>query len=252
MTHTAETVQLKESTLQAFSAHVDVAESNMEKSLRGEEPFLWSDEDEKRAKRVARGEAVAELLSGARPVPVPDGLIHDWVGSVLIPGATVKQTLAVIQDYNNHKLIYQPEVMDSKLLHKRGNDFEIYLRLLKKKLLTVVLDTDHSVRYWPVDSTRWCCNSRTTRICEVEHAGQPGETVRPADSGYGFLWRLYSYWRFAERDGDVTAQCRAISLTRDVPAALRWIVEPIIRNLPKEALVRTLEATRRAVAEKGQ
>jgi hypothetical protein len=64
---------------------------------------------------------------------------------------------------------------------------------------------------------------------------------------YGFLWRLYSYWRFQERHGGVFIECRAISLTRDVPFGLGWIFEPIIQKLPKESLINTLEATRRAL-----
>jgi len=45
----------------------------------------------------------------------------------------------------------------------------------------------------------------------------------------------------------VTVECRAISLTRDVPLGLGWIVEPIIKNLPRDSLVNTLKATRRAL-----
>jgi hypothetical protein len=37
-------------------------------------------------------------------------------------------------------------------------------------------------------------------------------------------------------------------LTRDVPSALAWIIEPIILKLPRESLKATLEATRRALS----
>jgi len=61
------------------------------------------------------------------------------------------------------------------------------------------------------------------------------------------MWRLYSYWRFAgEKDG-VVVECRAISLTRDIPYGLGFIIEPIIKNLPRESLVNTLTATRNAL-----
>jgi hypothetical protein len=43
-------------------------------------------------------------------------------------------------------------------------------------------------------------------------------------------------------------ECRAISLTRDVPQGLGWIIEPIIDKLPRESLVATLEATRKALS----
>ena len=162
-------------------------------------------------------------------------------------GATVEETLALVQDYDNHKNIYKPEVLDSKLISHDGNDFQIFLRLLKKKIITVVLDTDHDVHYLPVDSKRWFCRSYTTRIAEVEDPGTPKEKVLPPDTGYGFLWRLYSYWRFQERDGGVYVECRAISLTRDIPLGLGWIIEPIIRKLPRESLINTLKATRDAL-----
>ena len=111
----------------------------------------------------------------------------------------------------------------------------------------MVLDTDHEVHYRPVDLSRWAWRSYTTRIAEVENAGSLGERILQPDTGYGFLWRLYSYWRFEERDAGVVVECRAISLTRDVPFGLEWAIEPIIQNLPNESLINTLEATRQAL-----
>jgi hypothetical protein len=248
MARTADPVHLKVETLLAFQDYIRKAEAGMEQTLGGNGLFLWSDGSVERARQVREGQTIAELWFGERPVKVPDGLIHDWIGAISIPGTTIAQTLAKIQDYPHHKDIYKPEVIDSKLVSRSGDDFEIYLRLLKKKVITVVLDTDHHVHYFSVDSTRWCCHSYTTRISEVEEAGKPAERMLTPDSGYGFLWRLYSYWRFLERDGGVCVECRAISLTRDVPKGLAWIIEPIIRKLPRESLIRTLQATRRAIS----
>ena len=166
---------------------------------------------------------------------------------VFVPGPTGEAALALVQDYENHKEIYKPDVLGSKLISHDGNDFKIFLRLLKKKIITVVLDTDHDVHYQSLDSKRWFCRSYTTRIAEVEDPGTPKERVLQPDTGYGFLWRLYSYWRFQEKDGGVYVECRAISLTRDIPLGLGWIIEPIIRKLPRESLINTLKATRAAL-----
>jgi hypothetical protein len=247
MAQAAATIQLSEDTLLAFAEYIEKAEAAMERSLR-DGPFLWSDASVERARQVREGKILAEFWSGQHPIKVPDGLVHDWIAAVNIPGATLAQTLAMIQDYDNHKNIYKPEVIDSKLVRHRGNDFQIYLRLLKKKILTVVLDTDHDVHYSEVDAARWCCRSYTTRIAEVEDFGKPAERTLPPDAGYGFLWRLDSYWRFHERDGGMDAECRAISLSRDIPKGLGWIIEPIVGKLPRESLVNTLEATRRGLA----
>lgn len=247
MAQTVKPVQLSLRTREAFDAYIHNAEREMEQTLHGTEPFLWSQRPPKIAEEIARGQVVAEFWSGRGPVKVPNGLIHDWIAAAFIRDSTIREIFALIQHYDNHKNIYKPEVIDSKLIGRHDDDFQIYLRLLKKKVITVVLDTNHEVQYRPVDRTRWVCNSHTTRIAEVENAGRQDERVLEPDTGYGFLWRLYSYWRFEERDGGVVVECRAISLTRDVPFGLGWAIEPIIRKLPKESLINTLEATRQAL-----
>jgi hypothetical protein len=257
MAETAKPMQLKRETLEAFEDYIRVAEAQMKQTLRGPRPFLWSDDNPVRGALLRKGAVLAELWPGAGnsagrkidgPKKVPDGLIHDWIGAVFVPGRTVQQALALVQDYDNHQVIYQPEVIDSKLLRHKGNHFQVYMRLLKKKIITVVLDTEHDVHYIQLNGTRWFCLSHTTLIAEVEDAGTANEKVSPPDTGYGFLWRLYSYWRFEQRDGGVYIECRAISLTRDIPFALTLIIKPIVRNLPKESLINTLKATRQALS----
>ncbi|MGA2456433.1 MAG: hypothetical protein ABSF85_02485 [Terriglobales bacterium] len=247
MAQTAKSVQLKAQTVGAFDEYIREAEAEMEQTLHGRSPFLWSDVSSERAQLVRGGQVVAQFWAGQGPVKVPNGLIHDWIGAAFIPATNLKKTLALVQDYDKHKNIYKPDVIASRLISHQNNDFKIYLRLLKKKIMTVVLDTDHDVHYRPLDRTRWTCCSYTTRIAEVEKAGTPRETVLPPDTGYGFLWRLYSYWKFQEREGGVCVECRAISLSRDVPLGLGWIIEPIIQKLPQESLINTLEDTRQAL-----
>jgi hypothetical protein len=250
MAQTVSVVQLKQETLDAFLSYIAEAEKEMVPTLNGSAPFLWSDEDTDRARRVRKGNVPAQLWAGQSPVHVPDGLIHDWIGAAFISGTTVGETLARVQDYDNHKSIYQPEVMDSRLISHHGHDYNIFLRLLKKKIITVVLNTCHEVHYQQVREGQWFCRSYTTSIAEVEDAGTPKETALPPDTGYGFLWRLYSYWRFMEEEKGVIIECRAISLSRDVPYGLGWIVEPIIKNLPRESLINTLKATRQALTSR--
>lgn len=252
MAQGAKQTALKPQTLRSFEAYVRKADAEMEPIRLERRSFLWSDASSERTRQIQKGQIVAQFWSGQEPVKVPDGLIHDWIGAAFVPDTNLKKTLALIQDYDNHKNIYTPGVMDSKLISHRNDDFQIYLRLLKKKIITVIFDTDHRVHYDSLDPTRSVCCSHTTRIAEVENAGSPKETVSPPDTGYGFLWRLNSYWRFQERDGGVCVECRAISLTRDIPSGLAWIIKPIIQNLPKESLIQTLDATRRGLHAKAK
>lgn len=241
--------ELSSKTIEAFRAYVCRAEAEMDETEKGSTSFLWSDLNTARTRDVSNGNIVAQFWSGKRPTEVPNGLIHDWIAAALIPDSTIQKVLAVMQDYDNHKNIYKPEVIDSRLIRRTDNDFQIYLRLLKKKVITVVLDTDHDVHYRQAEHGRWICRSYTTRIAEVENAGRSDEGILKPDNGYGFLWRLHSYWRFEERDDGVVVECRAMSLTRDVPFGLGWAIEPIIEKLPKESLIQTLEATRQAIRD---
>jgi hypothetical protein len=248
MAETVKAVQLKPETLDAFEAYVRQAEAEMQPTLTGTGTFLWSDPAPERAKQVREGKIVAETWLGKGPVQVPDGLVHDLIGAAFAPGAVIRDAVALLQDYDSYPNIYKPEVMQSKVIGRQGDDFQVFLRLLKKKIITVVIDTDHSVHYEALSPTRWTCRSYSTRICEVEDAGKKNEKVLPADAGFGFLWRLYSYWRIEERDGGVYLECRAISLTRDIPKALALIINPIVGKLPRESLANTLKATRQGLA----
>ena len=244
MAQTVEPIRLNSETSEAFQAYVVKEETAMRDGM---DPFLWIDAEPKRAAEIAQGKVLAQFWSGSKPVHVPQGLIHDWIGAAFIPSANIAQVITTVQDYDNHKALYRPDVMDSKLLAADGNDFKIFLRFLKKKVISVVLDTEHDVRYSQISATRWTCCSHTSRISEVQNAGAKDEKILPPDTGHGFLWRLNSYWKFEEQAGGVSIECRAISLTRDVPTGLAWIIDPIIRKLPMESLIHTLKATRKAL-----
>jgi hypothetical protein len=48
----------------------------------------------------------------------------------------------------------------------------------------------------------------------------------------------------------VYVQLEAISLTRDIPTGLGWLISPFISSIPKESLVFTLARTREALVDK--
>jgi hypothetical protein len=238
-------VELQPATVQAFERYIQTAESKLDQRVNTP-AFLWMEGDPSRKSHAQRGEAVVEPMSGNGDTAVPDGLVHDWVGAVFVRGATLQKVIAMFEDYNNAKNIYKPEVVDSKTLDHSGNDFKVYMRLLKKQVVTVVLDTTHDVRYVPVDPAHWYSRSYSSRIAEVENPGKSSERELPPGHDHGFLWRLNSYWRFAERDGGVYVECEAVSLTRDVPVGLGWLINPIIRSLPRQSLENTLRSAQKA------
>lgn len=244
----AQAGKLQPETIQAFNKYVKAAEEMMQKSLEGEQSFLWIDREDPQVRvRLREGEIV--LRHFEEKTSIPGGLIHDWLGAVFIPGATAEEVVRVLQDCDRHKEIY-PEVVDSKLLGRNGDTVRGYLRFVKKKMITVVLNTEHEASYYRLSEERWHGRSYSTRIAQLKDAGKTNERELPVGEDSGFLWRLYAYWRVDEVDGGVFAECNAISLSRSIPRILGWMIKPFLASVPKESLVSTLKATRMAVVSK--
>jgi hypothetical protein len=73
------------------------------------------------------------------------------------------------------------------------------------------------------------------------------ERLEPSGHDRGFLWRMNTYWRFEQKDGGTYVECQSISLTRDIPAGLGWLIGPYVTSVPRESLTFTLATTRSAV-----
>jgi hypothetical protein len=245
-------------TMKAFDTYVQAAEARNNEELLARKNFLWLDtlpvfERErtylllKRQQTIIRHSASCASRDCSN---IPGGLIHDWTGITFVPGVTLQQTLAALQDYDRDADYYRPTVLRAKLLSRAENSFRVFLRLKETHVLTVVLDTEYEIQYLVIDSTHAASVSHSTRITEIENAGTPQERSTAPKDNHGFLWRLNSYWRFYQADGGVYIQCNAISLTRDIPTGLGWLVAPFIENVPHESLDFTLTASREALLKK--
>jgi len=247
--------QLTPEANRGFERYVQLTEARMDAEVRPGAAFLRLDglpaaQRQTILAQLEGGAVVAEQLTTSAPaaeIATPGALLHHWVGTVFIPGATLPQVLALVQDYDHERQYYQPEVERSKLLARSGDDFTIYIRLRQTDVITVVLDTEYEVHYERLDANRAASFSRSTRIAELVHPDETGERALSAADDHGFLWRINSYWRFEETPRGVFVQCEAISLTRDIPVGLGWMIGPLIENIPRQSLEFTLGATRRAV-----
>jgi len=251
-------VELKPATLEAFTRYITATEARINREVEHPEGFLHIDELDKTRRapvfdELKGGEVFIDRLetrdAAGHEIDVPDGLIHHWIGDVFIPGASMRQVLAFVQDYNHHQ-DYYAEIVRSRLLSRDGDDFKIFYRVRKHKVITVTLDTEHDVLYARLDDAHWSSRSLSTRIAEVVDAGKSGEHEKPVGHDGGLLWRINSYWRFVERDGGVYIECESVSLTRDIPTGLGWLIGPFVTSIPKESLESTLSTTRSEVLKR--
>jgi hypothetical protein len=245
----AQAADLQPRTVAAFDRYVRLTEERLQKG----EAFLWIDSLPEPHRQQARAqtrksELVIERLTtkdGRREIDVPDGLIHHWIGTAFVEGATIDQALTVLQSYDRHQQIYAPTVAASKLLAHDGNRYRFFLRFVMKKVITVVVNSEHEARFMRPAGDRAEGWIASTRITEVDNAGTPEEREQPVGRDGGYLWRLNTYWRLQARDGGLYIQCESVSLTRGIPFGLGWIVGPFVTSIPRESLTFTLETTRR-------
>jgi hypothetical protein len=232
--------------------YVAVVERRIAAEVARPETFLWVDtlptaRQEDLMIQLRRGEVVTERLRVAEKIDVPDGLIHHWVATIFIPGAHVRDTVALLRDYDRHAAIFAPNVVQSKTLERDGDHFRVFLRFYMKKVIAATLNTENDARFVTVAPDRAYSAIRSTRVAEVENAGTPAEHELPPGKGHGFMWRLNTYWRFLERDGGTYIQCESVTLSRDVPFGLGWIIKPFVTEIPVESLSFTLQRTRAAL-----
>jgi len=247
--------QLKTATIDAFDRYVRLTDARNDAELKQGTHLLWI----AGLPEAARAEAYAALRRGevemqkletrenGATIHCPDGMIHHWVGAVFIPGAKLQDVLAMLQDYNRHAEYYAPDVERSKLESRDADHFRAFLRFRRHKVITVALDTKHDVRYFHDSESRAHSRSSAVRIAQVENPGKGDEREKTPGDDDGFLWRMETWWRMFEADGGVYVQSEVVSLTRNIPAGLGWLIGPFVTSIPKESLTFTLDATRRAV-----
>jgi hypothetical protein len=246
----------KPETTSAFDAYISKAETQIRQEQASPDSFLAFQPGSASATeieaRLRHGEVLIDNRANATessgsPIEVPGGLIHRRRGLTFIPNATIADLFAVLQDYDRSARYYAPEVITSRLISRNEDDFKVAMRLREHRIVTVVLDTEYDIHYGQLDAAHQYSISRSTRIAEIADPGEPDERPLPAGHDHGFLWRLNAYWRFVQAPDGVFLQCEAISLTRDVPTGLNWLIGPYIKNIPRESLQFTLTATRNAV-----
>jgi hypothetical protein len=247
--------KLHSETVAAFDRYMQLTEERNEAELKRGSSLLWIDSlsPAQRTEAYAalkRDEVQIEQLStldNGKAIDCPGGMIHHWVGVIFINGAKLDDVLGVLEDYDHESTYYSPDVERSKIESHDGEHFRVFLRFRRHNVITVVLNTEHDVHYFHDAPGRAHSSSSAVGIAEVENPGKSNEREkRPGDDG-GFLWRMETWWRMEERDGGVYVQSEAASLTRDIPTGLGWLVGPFITSIPKETLVFTLDATRKAV-----
>jgi hypothetical protein len=252
----ASAATLTPKTVQAWETYAQLTEKRINSELAGSGAFLVLDfkkpEERQRMRKflkegnVQTEKAQKTLDAQGKEIPVGDGIIHHWIGSIFVPNITLRTLRLWVQNYDRH-VDYFADVEKSRLISRDGESFRIFLRLVRKKFITVRYNTEHSVVYRDHSATRVSSRSIATKIAEIADAGTSTEREKTSADDSGFMWRLNSYWRFEETDGGVIVECESISLSRAIPFGTGWFVRPFVESVPKESLYDMLVGIRDGV-----
>jgi len=250
--------ELKSPTTAAFERYQHLAEATIEQEVSSPDQFLHvfsGDEAQReRAERVLRQGNVnierVRITENGKRIDIPDGMIHHWIASIFVPGVTLQTAVAVLQDFDQHAALFKPNIAQSKILEQDGDRFRLALRFYMKKIVSVTVDTESVAEFTPRGPDRETSAIRSVRVNEVEFAGTPQEREKPEGRGGGYMWRMNTYWRFLERDGGTYVECEALTLSRNIPTGLGWLIGPLVTSIPRDMLNSAMQATRRSLLAK--
>ena len=244
----AAAAQLQPATAQAWEQYVRSADKRIAERVDGCKPFLWTDESPTRRQRVAHGEIVVAPVAGEGAESVPNGLIHDWIGAVFIPHATIAGLLRVVHDYDRYAAIYKPVVARSASLAAAETHQEFSMVWRRRALfVNFAMEGRYEANDVTLDAHRGYSVIHATEVREFQDYGHNGQRLLPAGTGSGFVWHVRSVARYEERDGGVYLEMEALALTRDIPPSMRWLIVPLVNRISVNSLTATLRQTRDAV-----
>ena len=244
--------ELKPETLRAWDRYVRLTEDRIGNELASGKGFFVHEfgrlnEAKTTWQRVRSGQVMVARMETEDPrrraIKVPGGMIHHWRGTILIPSVRLEQVIHRLR-YPDPSVPPQRDVLETRILERDQDSLRIYLKLVRKKIVTVAYNTEHLVRYRWHDPLRASSRSIATRIAELEKLHTPQEREKTPGLDRGFLWRLNSYWRYQQIDGGVVVECESLSLSRGYPLIFKPIVAPIVRSIAKKSMKRTLASLR--------
>jgi len=157
-------------------------------------PFLLVEQDPQRKRETSRGKGTIWPRERGATVAVPRGIIHDWVGAVFVPHATLKDVFSVTMHYERVADRYGPTIVHGRLLaHLLDGDGDVSsIRYVRHVMfVTATLDVDFDNRYVQLSPLRWYSVSRSVQM--------------------------------REKDGGVYMEQESVALSRPIPLSLHWL-----------------------------
>ncbi len=235
-------------TVAFWNQHVQQAKAGIAQEICSPEGFLSIDVKQKRSAETGYEKNLAARPAQGRMVPVPSGLIHHWTGTVFVRNARSADVLAVLENYDSYASVFRPAVVDSRLLSRTEDDFTYRLKFeqrgfgVKAGLLGVFRSS-----YYQLGPDAGYSITEATELNELENPGTPDERLIPFSTSHGYVEKIFTIVRYREADTGVYVRVETMTLSRNVPTPVRWLISPVIERFSRETMAGTLESLRNKV-----
>jgi len=192
--------------------------------------------------KTRAGGIVAIPAKQGAVVTIPSGLVHHWLGAVFVPDVRALDVLAALQDYDSYTKLYSSAVIDSKLLSRTRNQFDYRLKFVQKGFgVKAGLLGEFRSTYVRLTPAMGYSITEATQLDELVDAGEAQERVLPLTASHGYVEKMFTIVRYRESDGGVYLEIDALTLSRDIPVSVRWLIAPIVRKFSGQVMTTTLE-----------
>ncbi|HWY48261.1 MAG TPA: hypothetical protein VNX70_12810 [Bryobacteraceae bacterium] len=201
----------------AFDHYVKLTEQEIDRRTGSD--FVSLEKNPKQKTLVWLGQTVIEpkkTLDEGHEIDIPDGQVQDWIGDIYIEGEPIDRVRDMLLNFADYKNYFKQQIIESKLVKRDGDHFDAFLRLNKRQVTPIVLNTQLSALYTLVDPTRAYIVYRSTHLAEVAHPNKKNtyDQERSAEDAAGYLWRLNFYYRLHQTDDGVYVELELITLSR--------------------------------------
>jgi hypothetical protein len=231
---TAAAAHVTAETLAAWDEQVQTARGQVERDAKSPQTFLTS-------------QVPGFLIESSEPsgYPIPNGLIHHWFGTELIPHARVPSLLSVMQHYDAYAEIFPPAVVEAHLLNRDGDTFDYHVKFIQKALgVRSGLLADFRSRYVQIDERSGYIVTESVKLIELQSPGKPDERQLSLAESKGYIQKAFTLLRYRQTDQGVLIQVESMTLSSDVPSSVRWLVSPFIHKFARQTMSSTLERIR--------
>lgn len=235
-------------TLAAWNGYVQRSQAYVAQQSSDADHFLWIERRQQSLESVQLRNGLSIYSPRDGGIPVPSGLVHYWIGTVFIPNAHVAELVNVLQDYGAYAAIYNPGVIQSKLLSHDRNDFTYRLEFAQKGFgIKAGLLGDFKSTYYRLTPEVGYSITQATALTEVANVGAPREHPLTFEDSHGYVEKVFTIVRYRQVDGGIYVEVETLTLSRDIPAPIRWAVAPLIRRFSRQTMADTLERLRSKV-----